>query len=282
MKWTEAAVFSVLDRALGGTAEARERAFLRRVKRATGFHEREADAVSCSLWASRGIEFEGYEIKVSRSDWKRELANPEKADGMVLMCHRWWIVAPEGIVPAAEVPETWGLLEVVGEGELRTAVKAPKRVDAKPDWPLVASLMRKANETVRQALADDESYARGVLAGRAEWESRKAELEHSMERANERDKRDAEHWRKEHEALALRVLEFQRDSGIFIDRGTDVAEVARAVKFVLDGGLRGEAEEFRRIAATAEKTADRFRAIASIAESLPAPAENPPDQGSQP
>lgn len=59
---------------------------------------RYADAVMMSLWPSRGLELHGVEIKISRSDWKREAADPSKAEAIARYCDRWWVHTPPGIV----------------------------------------------------------------------------------------------------------------------------------------------------------------------------------------
>ena len=72
---------------------------------------RHADAVAMNLWPSRGLTIEGIEIKVSRSDWQRELAVPEKADRIARHCDRWWLAAAPGVVKDInEVPAAWGVL----------------------------------------------------------------------------------------------------------------------------------------------------------------------------
>lgn len=71
----------------------------------TGVNQRRwADAVAMNLWPSRGMEVNGFEIKVSRSDWQRELKNPAKAESVQQYCDRWWIVTAPGIVKDGELP----------------------------------------------------------------------------------------------------------------------------------------------------------------------------------
>lgn len=131
---------------------------------------RTADALALSLWPSRGLELHGFELKTSRTDWRRELRNPAKAEAVCRFCDRWWVVAGnEDAVPAEELPPTWGLLVAKGEG-LRLAKEAPK-LEAQPmTRSFLAALLRKAQkdrpgdqelEAARKA-ASDEAYARGT------------------------------------------------------------------------------------------------------------------------
>lgn len=62
------------------------------VRDSTGFAARKnnyADAIAMNTWPSLGFAIHGYEFKTSRSDWQRELANPEKAAGRELDGRTW-------------------------------------------------------------------------------------------------------------------------------------------------------------------------------------------------
>lgn len=89
---------------------------------------RKIDMFVQSLWRSRGFERDAVEIKVSRSDWTRELAEPGKADWWWMHVHRFWLAVPAPhakIVYPGELPTTWGLIEV-SESDSKIIVKAPK------------------------------------------------------------------------------------------------------------------------------------------------------------
>lgn len=110
---------------------------------------RHADAVVMNLWPSRGLLIEGIEVKVSRSDWTKELKTPEKAELISQYCDRWWIVAPEGIVHEHEVPAMWGYMVASPKGALRVVKQAPKKeaheVSAL-NRGFVAAMLRRASE----------------------------------------------------------------------------------------------------------------------------------------
>ncbi len=109
----------------GGNGGNGEYCFLEHVRNAASFDAtRTFDAVAIALWPSRGLTIDGFEVKVSRSDWQRELAQPEKAEDACRLVDRFSIVAPRGVVLDGELPATWGLLEVVGK-RLVTAKTAP-------------------------------------------------------------------------------------------------------------------------------------------------------------
>lgn len=108
----------------------------------TGGGTRYADAVSVGLWASHGHAIEGFEIKVSRSDFLNEMKQPEKSEPVMRYCDKWWLVAPKGMVTADELPTTWGLLEL-HDKLLRVKVKAPQLSPVSPTLGFFASLCRR-------------------------------------------------------------------------------------------------------------------------------------------
>ena len=105
---------------------------------------RRADAIAMNLWPSRGLAFHGFEIKVARYDWLRELKNPAKAEAVARYCDFWWLVAPAGVVKDYELPEAWGLLEVNGQGSIKQKAAAHKTDAAPHDRAFIASLLRSA------------------------------------------------------------------------------------------------------------------------------------------
>lgn len=118
-------------------------ALLSQVADATGAAQsRWADAIAFGLWPSRGLEIEGFEIKVSRSDWLSELNAPDKSAAIQRYCHRWWIVAgARDIVKPEELPKTWGLLIPRGSG-LEAKVAAPLLKPKKVTRKFVVAVMR--------------------------------------------------------------------------------------------------------------------------------------------
>ena len=102
------------------------------VARSTGHAaRRHLDALAMDLWPSRGLAIHGIEIKVSRSDFRNEIKQPEKAEEIAEFCDYFWIAAPAGIVPIEEMPKAWGLYEVSEAGRI-TIKKQPEKTEAKP------------------------------------------------------------------------------------------------------------------------------------------------------
>lgn len=114
---------------------------------------RHADAVAMSIWPSRGYKIHGYEIKVSRSDWQRELREPQKADAIGQYCDAWFLIAPPDIVHEVEVPETWGWL--VPSGKSLRIKKQPKPLPPKPlGRDFIAAMLRNNHADDERRIAE--------------------------------------------------------------------------------------------------------------------------------
>jgi hypothetical protein len=120
-------------------------AFIREFRGGTGWSvESRADAIAMHLWPSKGLELIGYEVKVSRSDWLRELKQPEKATPIKKFCDRWYLIVPDSeIVKDGELPMGWGL-KVIDNESVKTVVEAEQLYPRPVDRPFIASLMRRA------------------------------------------------------------------------------------------------------------------------------------------
>lgn len=197
-------------------------AFLPQVRNGTGWSRavnRTADAVAMSLWPSRGLEFHGFEIKVHRGDWFKELREPAKAEEIQRFCDRWWIVAgDESIVQAGELPPTWGLLVLKGKG-LTVKVEAPKLEAAPADRSFLAAILRRVGESTCPMFAVDARVEERVTKAKEQWD-------------------DALKYEREgHDRLAKQVAGFEKASGLKIQYGyRDAADLGAAVRYVLDHG----------------------------------------------
>lgn len=143
-RFTEGQVLAMLrDRHSVRAGNGPRWAFATHVRDKAGFDaSRTLDAVAMDTWPSSGLALHGYEVKCSRSDWLRELAQPWKAAAFTRWVDFFWVVAPTGVVKD-ELPDRWGLLEVRGT-RLHAATRA-KRLDPEPlDRSFVAALLRAA------------------------------------------------------------------------------------------------------------------------------------------
>lgn len=108
---------------------------------------RTADFIAIDTWESKGHEIHGHEVKVSRSDWLHELADPSKSEAFKQYMHRWWLVVPDAkIVRPGELPTGWGLLALRGS-RLHAVHRAPSLAPKPMPTPLWISLIRAASKT---------------------------------------------------------------------------------------------------------------------------------------
>lgn len=196
-----------------------EWAIMWEVAQATGYSSgktRYADAVMMSLWPSRGLHLHGVEIKVSRSDWKREAADPAKAERIAAYCDFWWVhVAPGVIADLSEVPLTWGVREF--DGKKWSTRREATKTDALPvDRGFLASLLRRAEG--REEAAIEDAVQKRVNA--------------AVEVNEERIRRAVDE-KTRHNSDALKIIEaFEAASGISMSQRWDsnAAQIGWLVK----------------------------------------------------
>jgi hypothetical protein len=166
------------------------------VRNQAGFDaSRTIDALGFHFWPSRGLLIDAYECKSSRSDWLREVENPEKADDFTRLVDRFYVIVGRAdLAKIDEVPPDWGLLIPHGAGlkEVKPAVVLHQDSPAIVEWaerasdgrrrggprPLppgfdrsfLVALVRQAYkltgvEPVELRKARDDGYAAGLDAG---------------------------------------------------------------------------------------------------------------------
>jgi hypothetical protein len=121
-----------------------------------------ADAIAIDTWGSGHYALEGYEVKCTRADWRREIREYTDRRGRTTgglakslpwrqHCRRWYILAPAGVVPRDELPHGWGLIEAHDAHHglwLRCTVKAAHNTEPVPlGARQVAGLMRATAQT---------------------------------------------------------------------------------------------------------------------------------------
>jgi len=140
---------------------------------------RTADAIGVNCWKSRGYRVAGYEIKVTRSDWLREMKKPVKAEAFERYVNEWWIVAPPGIVDLKkdDMPPGWGLMEFNGKTMARkkkAKISKHRIIKGDPVIPvtILASMGRRTREKLQSLpevrMAYEQGRTRGYEEGHAE------------------------------------------------------------------------------------------------------------------
>ena len=145
-----------------------EWALLEELHDATGAQvKRRFDALAFACWPSSGYVRYGFEIKVSRADFARELADHEKRAALESQCHQVYFVVSAGVCEAREVPEPWGLLVVAGD-RLRCMVKPQHRKVGPVCEPLAVCAIRRlvksaADYESRHYILDSAQLTQGDL-----------------------------------------------------------------------------------------------------------------------
>lgn len=144
---------------------------LEQVPDGTGMNQgRWIDVVVFDLWPSKGLLRSAFEIKASRGDFLREIANPLKYKWAVESFHEFWFVAPQDVIKMEELPANAGWLFPCA-GKLAIKRRAVQNPDPKLDEVLLAAFMRAAAKevarvscvSVQDVLDNDTGYQLGKL-----------------------------------------------------------------------------------------------------------------------
>ena len=194
--------------------------FLRELRNDTGFQStRACDALAVGIYHSRGQLLIGFEKKISRGDWLRELKEPEKAEAIAQFCDQWYVVIPDAeIVQIDEMPPTWGLLHVKGN-TIRSLKQAPTLSPRPIDRGMLAAIIERSIEGALKPYQIRKS------------EVKQQELDAAFERGRHSAARELESARD----LAEQVKAFEEASGIKIHSysgGRELGEQVKAIRLV--------------------------------------------------
>lgn len=193
--------------------------------------KRRIDAIAFGCWASLGRSLEGFELKVSRSDWLRELRQVNKADPFVALCDYFWLVtADTKVAKLEEIPAAWGWMAATKSG-LRIQRPASKLPGCGASFPrgFVIGVMRRMQDDL---LASPDVAAH--IAGK---------IKEIQDRRDDEIKWATQHANNESERLKKAVTEFEESSGIkFQPWGMgDIGHIVKQLRelgYGEDGGLR--------------------------------------------
>lgn len=131
-----------IEAALRKHFNPQEWAVMAQVGAATGaLAHRRLDLIIMNMWPCRGLQINGFEIKMSRGDFQRELKQPEKAEEVGWYCDLFWIATPRGLLLPTELPSAWGLMEVA-DGRCRAEKQALETPTASMDRSFCAALIQ--------------------------------------------------------------------------------------------------------------------------------------------
>jgi hypothetical protein len=190
---------------------------LEEVRDATGFDGvRTADAMAISLYRSRGKAVWGFEMKVSRADWLKELKQPEKSESILRFCDYWAVVVSDkNIVKEGELPATWGMY-VAQKTRLKRVVPCPKLTPLPMSITMLTALLYNVDHK-HQKLEEKrlrEEYEKGYAVGQ------KRTYDSS--------------WEKNFKSLEEKVKLFEEASGLQIQYGWNNAKIGEAVNAIVN------------------------------------------------
>lgn len=237
-----------------------QRGIVFEVAQATGFNaRRHIDAIGMDLWPSHGLGIYAIEIKVSRSDWRRELQQPEKAEELARFADYFVVAAPKGIVPQSELPAAWGLYEMHDDGKLVIARHAAITKAELVTREFMAAVLRGANRPVSNEEID--ALVAEKLAPERERIQAKIDAQVALNRG--RDSGDADAWRALVSALGI------DPRGWAFDKRDVIAAIKAVHTAGVQGSYRGIASLRKDLALMVERL-DKAEAAFPSAESLAA------------
>lgn len=162
-RWTERAVLDLLHLRLcqpvNGAAQRYALAEHARLDPTWGY--RILDAIAVDTWASTGYGLDGYEVKVSRGDLRRELNDLTKAGAWDDVLDTFSIVAPRPVLTdwqAFGMPADWGVMAAT-DGGLRWLRKPTRRGEQQPvRRSVVAGLARAIAQTTTRHCVRHANY----------------------------------------------------------------------------------------------------------------------------
>lgn len=224
-------------------------AVLEQVRDGAGFNaNRTGDVMVMGLWPSRGLSLQGFEVKVSRADWLREVKQPQKAESLYRYCDHWWLLASApDLVQDLELPETWGLLAPKGRG-LGIVKQAPRLTPEPMNRSMLAALLKRAWMRAPAEVVVEARIAAAKQDG----------IAHSKY-LGQQAKTDLENLRRV-------VGDFEKASGIRLDGYSFGAEMGEAVRLLTQRGGYGLLSRIVGLRDNLRRLADDLGRVAELQE----------------
>lgn len=109
---------------------------------------RRLDVVALNMWGARSHRIIGFEIKVNRGDWLRELANFQKSEGWLAVVDTFYVVTPPKLIKVEELPDGWGHLELCGSRMMTRRTASPREPSATLPRELAARFIVRMSQEV--------------------------------------------------------------------------------------------------------------------------------------
>lgn len=154
----------------------------------TGYAHRWLDMIVLDCYESHGFRVDGFEIKVSTSDLRRELEVPEKHVAFYDVIDYYTLVAPAGVVePLLDiVPKKWGVIIADEDGSTRMKRKAlaleDRAADKRVPRGFFASVVRAIQQRQPSTEELQKEYERGVKEAEEKAERHRAYMATRVEK----------------------------------------------------------------------------------------------------
>jgi hypothetical protein len=227
---TTAAINENLRRLLRDRYKTEHYAFIEEARNATGFSAtRSADALALSLYQSRGQLLTGFEIKVSRGDFLRELKEEKKAEEIAQYCDLWFLVVPDKDIVRDDLPHTWGLMVPNStNNKLRIVVKPTQFKPRALDRHFFCAFVQQAvNEKARELT--------GKYGAEALEHSILERIRYARDEEAKNKELNFEYEREVHQTLLKKVAEFEEPAASHSIVTGLMARWEQPLKKVVDG-----------------------------------------------
>jgi hypothetical protein len=184
---------------------------------------RRLDVVALNMWTTRRNRIVGFEIKVNRGDWLREIQNFQKSEGWLAVCDTFYVVTPPKLIKPEELPEGWGHLELCGSRMMTRKTATPREPGPSLPRELAARFLVRMAREVEHTKRNVRYQVREEVRKEIE-ESAKAKFEERFGGELVEAKRDAGNYHRIIEALGL---QYEWKPG---DRAIRVAKLVAKLK----------------------------------------------------
>ena len=154
---------------------------------------RRLDVVALNMWKARDYRIVGFEIKVSRGDWLRELSAFQKSEEWMAVVDAFYVVTPPKLVKDDELPIGWGLLELCGSRMMTRRHAEVRQGSTMLPREVAARFISRISQAGTRA--DREAHWRASHELRSEIEQ---QVRASLAESQKRDKDELSRLRREH------------------------------------------------------------------------------------
>lgn len=152
----------------------RQYAIAEEVGLTTGFSHRRLDMMVLDCYNSNGFRIDGFEIKVSTSDLRRELEDPEKHIAFFDVIDYYTLAVPNGVAePLMDIiPKKWGILIVEEDGSTRYKRRPLALEDRKATTPVPRAFLASITRAIQSMQPSEQELRAEYERGRKDEEER--------------------------------------------------------------------------------------------------------------